>query len=94
MKKLMICLLFLCGCRTVVRVDPLIGLPAPSTVVAIPMLPALKITDEPPKYLPPAVPKYLPPAVTLGHPIPLEEPLPKFDRPELPPLPPLFPDGF
>lgn len=85
MKKLMICLLFLCGCRTVVRVDPLIGLPAPPTVVAIPMLPALKITDEPPKYLPPAV--------TLGHPIPLEpEPLPKFDRPELPPLPPLFPD--
>jgi hypothetical protein len=94
----MIFLVLFCGCRTAVTVknDPLVGLP---TLVVVPTLPALKIVDEP-KYLPALrdESKYLP-LVTLGHPVPIEpeplpEPLPKFIRPELPPLPPLFPDGF
>ena len=88
MKKLticLICLLFLCGCRTTVnKTDPLIGLPVVVTPVPL-ALPALKIVDEP---------KYLPPYVILGTPVPIEpEPeLPKYlppFRPELPPLPPL-----
>lgn len=88
MKKLMVCLLFLCGCRSTVAVDPLVGLPSlPTPVVVMPTLPALKIVEEP---------MYLPPSVTLGHPVPIEPepkylPLPVMPRPELPPLPPLPP---